>query len=297
MSSTDGNQISTPNKIETLLTKERFINSSTYVVAGMLLVAIINIFVMRNCLSLTLTQMVQLNPNAALAGDANTCPMERRDPVAIPITSNNTESHLETVGSAIRSFTLHLIFRVTSKLMNNSFQSKSELFEWSEKQQGFILGAFFIGYLCFQIPNARLAERTSGKFVMVTVQVVTIAITFITPITVKLAGATGLIVLRILLGVFQAGFFAALTKIMSAWIPPKQRGKMGSLVFNGLPVSEIGDIGSVVWQVNQLCFGLSVKLHYWRIHCWTDCGHVWRLVDGVLLLRLGGHCYHCIICK
>lgn len=126
--------------------------------------------------------------------------------------------------------------------MDNSFQNKSNRFEWSEKLQGFILGAFFLGYLSFQIPNAHLAERTGGKFVMVAAQTITVAITFITPTIVKAAGGLGLIILRIVLGVFQAGFFAALTKIMSAWIPPKQRGKMGSLVFNGLPVSEMNGI-------------------------------------------------------
>lgn len=55
---------------------------------------------------------------------------------------------------------------------------------------------------------------------------------------VRVAGATGLIVLRILLGAFQAGYFAALSAIMARWIPPKQRAKLGAVVFNGLPVSK-----------------------------------------------------------
>lgn len=89
------------------------------------------------------------------------------------------------------------------------------------------------------IPGARIAERFGPKLVAVTAQIVTIVITFITPTVASLGGATGLIILRIIMGVFQGGFFPALNTILAAWIPPKQRGKLGALAFNGLPVSEM----------------------------------------------------------
>lgn len=72
-------------------------------VAAMLLLAIINLFLMRNCLSLTLTQMVKPNPKAALAGDMNTCPMERRDQLPTSITTNITQIRLEMVCEKISS--------------------------------------------------------------------------------------------------------------------------------------------------------------------------------------------------
>lgn len=91
------------------------------------------------------------------------------------------------------------------------------------------------------VPGARLAERFGPKLIAVTAQIVTIVITFLTPTVASLGGATGLIILRIIMGVFQGGFFPALNSIMAAWIPTKQRGKLVALAFNGLPVSKMLD--------------------------------------------------------
>lgn len=101
-----------------------------------------------------------------------------------------------------------------------------------------MLGSFYIGYIAMHVPGARLAEHLGPKLVAVTAQIVTIVFTCITPTVASLGGATGLNILRIVMGVFQGGFFPALNAILAAWVPPKQRGKLGALVFNGLPVSE-----------------------------------------------------------
>lgn len=47
-----------------------------YVVVGMIFLAIVNIYMMRDCLSLTITQMVQSNFNESMALDEDVCPME-----------------------------------------------------------------------------------------------------------------------------------------------------------------------------------------------------------------------------
>lgn len=48
-----------------------------YVVVGMIFLAIVNILMMRDCLSVTITQMVQSNFNESMALDEDVCPMEK----------------------------------------------------------------------------------------------------------------------------------------------------------------------------------------------------------------------------
>jgi ACS family sodium-dependent inorganic phosphate cotransporter-like MFS transporter 5 len=44
------------------------------------------------------------------------------------------------------------------------FQSAGE-FDWDEKTQGIILGAFFLGYVITNVPGGRIAEKVGGKLV------------------------------------------------------------------------------------------------------------------------------------
>lgn len=39
-----------------------------------------------------------------------------------------------------------------------------EKFHWDQTEQGHILGAFFYGYILFQIPGARMAERVGARW-------------------------------------------------------------------------------------------------------------------------------------
>lgn len=103
--------------------------------------------------------------------------------------------------------------------------------------QGVILGSFYIGYVIMHVPAALLAERIGAKYIIVASLFLTATFSLLTPIAVELAGAPALIVLRIFMGIFQGGVFPAVSTILSAWVPVKERGLLGSLVFNGLPVS------------------------------------------------------------
>lgn len=74
------------------------------------------------------------------------------------------------------------------------------LFEWSEATQGLILGSFYYGYILTHIPGGMLAERFGGKWVLGCGLLSTAICTFITPITVKMGGATALFILRVIEG-------------------------------------------------------------------------------------------------
>lgn len=112
----------------------------------------------------------------------------------------------------------------------------SQRFPWSEELQGIILGSFYIGYVALHIPGALLAERIGGKTVIVSGLSCTFILTLLTPAIVVAGGSYALIMTRVLIGSFQGGMFPAISTIISAWVPTRERGVLGSLVFCGLPV-------------------------------------------------------------
>lgn len=100
-----------------------------------------------------------------------------------------------------------------------------------------ILSSFYVGYVLLHVPGGILAEKIGGKPVIVGALLISGILSIATPIIVNTGGATALIVLRITLGIVQAGFFPAVATMMSAWVPRHERGRVGSLVYCGLPVS------------------------------------------------------------
>ncbi|KAL3613073.1 hypothetical protein CASFOL_043087 [Castilleja foliolosa] len=84
-----------------------------------------------------------------------------------------------------------------------------------------------------------LAERFGGKYSLGFGVLSTALFTLLTPWTVNMGGATGLIVLRVLEGLGEGTTFPALNAMLARWAPVSERGRMGSLVFGGAQIGNI----------------------------------------------------------
>jgi len=74
------------------------------------------------------------------------------------------------------------------------------VFNWDEKTQGLILGAFFYGYTTTQILGGTLAQKIGGKVLMLFGVVWTAILTLFTPILSKVGGFGAIFALRLLEG-------------------------------------------------------------------------------------------------
>lgn len=72
-------------------------------------------------------------------------------------------------------------------------------YNWDSETQGWLLGAFFFGYLCTQIPGGYLAGHYGGKFFLGLGVLGTAALTLLTPLAAKW-GSYWLFALRALEG-------------------------------------------------------------------------------------------------
>lgn len=125
---------------------------------------------------------------------------------------------------------------------------------------GLASGLFFIGYLVFEVPSNLALHRFGARLwiarIMLTWGVLAAAMAFV-------PNVGSLYVLRILLGVAEAGFFPGVLLYLTFWFPAKYRVRLTGLFLLTLPASSaIGaPLSTAIMQWGDGLFGLSG----WRV--------------------------------
>ncbi|XP_049869092.1 putative inorganic phosphate cotransporter [Pectinophora gossypiella] len=196
----------------TLTGWRRFMNRILFIpqryVLGVLgLFALGNSFTMRVCLSMTITQMVVHKASEAhIVGE--TCP----DPadISTDTTSNNTVVY-----------------------------NGHERYDWDEATQGLLLSAFYYGYVLTHLPGGLLAERFGGKWTCGLGLLLTSVATALTPWAVRVGGAVGLFIIRVVEGMGEGPVTPAFVLLLARWAPPTERSRFGAMIFGGAQIGNI----------------------------------------------------------
>lgn len=97
-------------------------------------------------------------------------------------------------------------------------------------------GLFFLGYCLFEIPSNLILDRVGARLWMARILIgwglVSMSMMFMT-------GATSFYVLRVLLGIAEAGFFPGAVLYLTYWIPASERARAGALFMAAAPVAVI----------------------------------------------------------
>ena len=110
----------------------------------------------------------------------------------------------------------------------------------SEIQMGWIFAAFAWGYALFQFPGGVLGDVVGPRRALAWITVAWVAITVLTGLMPGslIASASGvlvvLVVLRFLMGAFQAPLFPVVGGTIAAWFPPAGWALPNSLTSTGL---------------------------------------------------------------
>merc|ERR1719167_1459455 len=105
-------------------------------------------------------------------------------------------------------------------------------FAWGAKEQGWILGAFFFGYVVTQLPGGRLAERYGGKRLYGGGILITSIFTLLTPLAATISLPLFVIV-RVIEGFGEGVTFPVMHALLAQWIPPNERSRMAGIVYSG----------------------------------------------------------------
>ncbi|XP_029977009.1 sialin [Salarias fasciatus] len=105
-------------------------------------------------------------------------------------------------------------------------------YPWDSETQGWLLGAFFFGYLCTQIPGGYLAGHYGGSLFLGLGVLGTAGLTLLTPLAASW-GSYWLFALRALEGFGEGVTFPAMMAMWARWAPPLERSRLMTLSGSG----------------------------------------------------------------
>ncbi|XP_069031880.1 sialin [Embiotoca jacksoni] len=114
-----------------------------------------------------------------------------------------------------------------SENTSDTFQNPEGIpqYSWDSETQGWLLGAFFFGYLCTQIPGGYLAGHYGGSVFLGLGVLGTAALTLLTPLAAGM-GSYWLFALRALEGFGEGVTFPAMMAMWARWAPPLERSRL-----------------------------------------------------------------------
>ena len=127
----------------------------------------------------------------------------------------------------------------------------------SEKQFGWALSIFALGYALFQTPSGILADRFGPRKILT-------AVVSIWSLFTALTGAAFnyiyLLIVRFLFGMGEAGAFPGMARSVYSWIPIKERGIVNGIYFSGGRIGVALFMPISAWVFNSLGWRLSFLL-------------------------------------
>lgn len=151
--------------------------------------------------------------------------------VAMVAMANNTDPTPATNSS---NSSKHVCPLPGANSSNTGFEQPEgvPVYPWDAETQGWLLGAFFFGYLCTQIPGGYLAGHYGGTKFLGFGVLGTAALTLLTPLAAQL-GPHWLFTLRALEGFGEGVTFPAMMAIWARWAPPLERSRLMSFSGSG----------------------------------------------------------------
>ncbi|HEX8508460.1 MAG TPA: MFS transporter, partial [Propionibacteriaceae bacterium] len=129
----------------------------------------------------------------------------------------------------------------------------------SAAQFGFASGVFFIGYILLEVPSNIALHRFGARKwlarIMVTWGIVAVLFTWV-------ESYTGLVTLRFLLGVAEAGFFPGAILFLSMWVPARYRSRILGLFYLAQPLTTVIGAPLAGWLISL--HGVFFGLAGWR---------------------------------
>jgi MFS family permease len=128
-------------------------------------------------------------------------------------------------------YVLAYLDRANLGFAKNAFQASTGI---SEASYAFGVGIFSIAYASIEIPSNIMLHKFGARLwlsrIMITWGLVSAGMMFVN-------SATGFYVMRVLLGIAEAGFFPGAVYFMSRWFPDARRARVMGIFYFGAPLS------------------------------------------------------------
>lgn len=119
-------------------------------------------------------------------------------------------------------------------------------FGWTQTTKGFVLSAFFVGYISFLYIGGWLSTRFGGKRVLAVAVATWSVCTLLTPLAAS-ESLPLLIAVRIAMGVGEAAIFPATYELFGRWVPAGERTGAVAALFSGISIGTVVGLAATAW--------------------------------------------------
>ena len=124
----------------------------------------------------------------------------------------------------------------------------------SDKQMGWVLSIFALGYALFQTPSGYLADKYGARKILASV--VTLWSVF-TALTGAVYNFFTLLVVRFIFGAGEAGAFPSMSRAIFSWIPIAERGIVNGINFSGGRIGAAIALPLAAWLIDLAGWRMS----------------------------------------
>lgn len=145
------------------------------------------------------------------------------------------------------TFLLSLLLYIDRACISAAKVPVSESLGFNDKQMGWVLSAFALGYALFQTPSGMLADRLGPRKILTTIVVLWSAFT---ALTAAAWNFVSMLVVRFLFGASEAGAFPGISRAVYSWYPIKERGLVTGINFSGSRLGAAFALPLVAWLIH-----------------------------------------------
>ncbi len=145
------------------------------------------------------------------------------------------------------TFFLSLLLYIDRACISAAKIPISDSLGFSDKQMGWVLSAFALGYALFQTPSGMLADRLGPRKILTTIVILWSVFTALTAAAWNYAS---MLVVRFLFGASEAGAFPGISRAVYSWYPLKERGLVTGINFSGSRLGAAFALPLVAWLIH-----------------------------------------------
>lgn len=154
--------------------------------------------------------------------------------------------------------------------LSNGTVVEQQLYNWSKKEQGYVLSSFFWGYIITQFPGGFFSIKFGGVLVLGLSVLISSIVTLLCPVCAY--GNLWLLVFsRLVIGLFSGPIFPSANAIWARWAPPKEKALIVSFVFSGTIIGTV--FGNAISGI--ICTALGWESAF---YCFGCLGIVWSII-------------------
>ncbi|MDA3894147.1 MAG: MFS transporter [Salinivirgaceae bacterium] len=142
----------------------------------------------------------------------------------------------------------------------------------NDKQMGWILSIFALGYALFQTPSGYLADKFGARKILT---IVVSLWSLFTALTGAVYNFITLLIVRFIFGAGEAGAFPSMARAIYSWIPLKERGIVNGINFSGGRIGAAIALPVVAWLIELTSWRVSFLILGAIGIVWAVIWHSW----------------------